>query len=95
MAGAGDGFTSRVGDDIASGQDSPSGDGRGGEEKNAWGLASHIQSVAWDDQDFSDVVVSALGKVWETGTMRNEARARSRSRVLRLRSCATCAYTGF
>jgi hypothetical protein len=61
---AGDGSVG-VGDggDGAGGPDaSPSG-ARGGEEKNAFGLASHIQSVAWEEQDFSDVVVSALGKV--------------------------------
>ena len=34
-----------------------------GDYKNARGLASHIQSVAWEEQDFSDVVVKALGKV--------------------------------
>lgn len=37
--------------------------GTPGRERNAIGLASHIQSLGWDEQDFSDVVVVALGKV--------------------------------
>ena len=61
---AGDGTATEMDDGIASGSEaSPSAGPCAGEDsKNARGLASHIRSVAWEEQDFSDVVVTALGK---------------------------------